>query len=87
MAMTPREIEQAVFDLEQVRIAIQAPTKTPMGDFDFKRKAAGTASITEWLQQRISPLVGEFGVTVVDGTGAIPHGRTKMETLRDSYSR
>lgn len=84
--MTPREIEQIVFELEEVRIAIQAPSSTKVGDFTFQRKAAGTASITEWLQQRILPLLNGHSVTVVDGTGAIPHGRTKMETLRDSYS-
>ncbi len=85
--MTLREIEQAVFELEEVRIAIQAPTNTKLGDYNYQRKAAGTASISEWVQQRIIPLVGKHGVTVVDGTGAIPHGRTKMETLRNSYSR
>lgn len=85
--MTPREIEQAVFELEQVRIAIQAPTKTPMGDYSFQRKAAGSATILEWLQQRVFPIVGGYGVTVIDGTGAIPNGRTKMETLREGYGR
>lgn len=85
--MTPREIEQAVFELEEVRIAIQAPTKVDMGGFEFQRKSAGNTSITEWLRQRIYPLTGGHGVTVIDGTGAIPNGRTKMETLRSTYAR
>lgn len=85
--MTPREIEQAIYALEEVRIAIQAPTNIQMGDYVFQRKAAGNASITEWLQQRVLPLINGHGVTVVDGTGAIPHGRTKMENLRASYVR
>lgn len=85
--MTPREIEQLVFNLEEIRIAIQAPTNTKLGDYNFQRKAAGNTSVTEWLQQRILPLLEGYGVMVVDGTGAIPHGRTKLETLRNSYAR
>lgn len=85
--MTPREVEFAVYSLEEVRIAIQAPSNVQIGDYVFQRKAAGNSSITEWLQQRIIPIIGQYGVSVFDGTGAIPHGRTKMETLRASYMR
>ncbi|MGA8611012.1 MAG: hypothetical protein WB760_04735 [Xanthobacteraceae bacterium] len=85
--MTPAEIEQAVFDLEEVRIVIRAPVREKLDDFDYDRKAAGTTSITDWLDQRIKPLLGPHQVVVVDGTGALPHGRTKMDKLRDSYVR
>lgn len=85
--MTPSEIEQAVFDLEEVRIVIRASVREHLGDFDYDRKAAGNSSVTDWLDQRIRPLIGAFTVVVVDGTGALPHGRTKMETLRASYGR
>lgn len=85
--MTPREIEQTIFDLEEVRITIRAPTNITMGDYIYTRKAAGNASITEWLLQRVIPIIGGYEVVVIDGTGAIPHGRTKMETLRASYGR
>ncbi|AEO48680.1 hypothetical protein [Rhodospirillum rubrum] len=83
--MTPREIEQMVFELEEVRIVIRASVNAELGDYEYSRKAAGSASITEWLQQRIYPIIEGYDVVVTDGTGAIPHGRTKMETLRSSY--
>jgi hypothetical protein len=85
--MTPAEIEQAVFDLEEVRMVIRAPIREQLEDFDYDRKAAGNTSITDWLDQRIKPLIGSFQVAVVDGTGALPHGRTRMDKLRDSYAR
>lgn len=85
--MNPREIEQKIFELEEVRVAIQAASNVACGDYEYLRKAAGNASISEWLQQRVYPIVNGCGVTVVDGTGAIPHGRTKMENLRASYAR
>ncbi len=85
--MTPTEIEQKVFELEQVRIFIRAKSSENFGDFKYMRKAADASSITEWLLSRIRPLVGDSEVVVVDGSGAIPHGRTRMSTLRASYIR
>jgi hypothetical protein len=84
--MTPWEIEQAVFDLEEVRIVIRAPATERLGDYPFARKAASNTSVTEWLQQRVMPILGDNAVVVIDGSGRIPHGRTKMETLRASYT-
>jgi hypothetical protein len=85
--MKPAEIEQAVFDLEEVRIVIRADVRAELGDFTYDRRAAGNASISDWLDQRIRPLIGKHGVVVIDGSGALPHGRTKMEKLRESYVR
>jgi hypothetical protein len=85
--MTPTEIEQAVFELEEVRIVIRAPIKARLGDFLYARQAANNASISEWLNQRIKPLVPDHTVVVVDGTGTLPNSRTSMATLRQSYVR
>ena len=81
------EIEKAVMDLEEVRIVIRAGQNASLGDYEYGRKAAGTASVSEWLQQRIFPILNGSEVTVIDGTGAVPHGRTRMDTLRDTYAR
>lgn len=84
--MTPADLEQTVFDLEEVRIVVRAPMNATLDDFTWVRKAAGTASVSEWLEQRIKPLLRGAGVAVVAGDGTIPHGRTKMSTLRASYA-
>jgi hypothetical protein len=83
--MTPIEIEQAVFDLEEIRIMIRAPANAKLGDYQYARKAAGNASVSEWLEQRIYPITGDHPVVVVDGRGQIVHGRLHMENLRASY--
>ena len=85
--MTPVEIEDAVFSLEEIRIIISARMREPLGDYTYERKAAGSTTISEWLEQRIFPITGNHGVVVVDGTGSVPHGRTKLENLRASYAR
>ena len=83
--MKPADLEQAVFDLEEVRIVIRSPLNQELGDYQYDRKAAGNTSITDWLEQRIRPLLDGKAVVVIDGSGALPHGRTKMDKLRASY--
>ncbi|MCG5245984.1 hypothetical protein [Methylorubrum extorquens] len=83
--MSPLELEQAVLDLEEVRIVVRAPLNAQLGDYEYTRKAAGTASISEWLEQRITPLVGNHPVAVVDGSGVSPNRRTRMATIRATY--
>jgi hypothetical protein len=73
--MRARDLEQDVFDLDEIRIIIRAPRNADVGEYDYERKAPDKTSLNEWLQQRISPLVGDHQVTVVDGYGAMPHGK------------
>lgn len=80
------EIESAVFELEQVRIVIRCPAGAHLGDYNYERRAAGNSSVSEWLQQRIIPLLNGNEVTVINGHGEIPHGRTRMERLRQTYA-
>jgi hypothetical protein len=87
VAMRPAELEQAVFELEEVRIVVRATASADLGDYSYERKAAGSASISEWLEQRVKPCTDGFPVVVIDGSGALPHGRTKMSRLRASYER
>jgi hypothetical protein len=85
--MKPVEIEQAVLEKDEVRIVIRAPVSVDLGDYFYHRKAADSASVTEWLEQRIRPIIGNYDVVVIDGNGASPHGRTKMGTVRASYEQ
>jgi hypothetical protein len=85
--MTPQEIENAVLELEEVRIVIRANSSAKLGDYKYNRKAAGTMSVSQWLEGRLHPILNGNGVVVIDGNNAIPHGRTLMDTLRESYKR
>lgn len=77
--------EQAVLEREQVRVVIRASGRTEVKDYGYERAAAGSTSITDWLAQRIVPLVGANEVVVIKGDGTVAHGRTRMEKLRNSY--
>ena len=83
--MNVAEFEQKIFEVEEVRLVVRAPAGTQIGDYDFQRCAASGTSVTEWLKQRVWPRVNGLEVVVVDGSGAYPHGRTRMSTLRDTY--
>jgi hypothetical protein len=85
MAMTPEELEQAVFDRDEVRIVVRARRGTQLGDYNYARKAAGAATLAHWLGQRVTPLLAGHEVVVIDGWGTRPNGRTKLINLRASY--
>ncbi len=85
MTLKPREFEQAVFEMDEIRLVVRAPADTDLDAYKFVRKAADSASISEWLDQRIKPLVHDHDVVVIDGSGVSPHGRTKLNKVRASY--
>lgn len=84
--MTAREFEDAVFDLEGVRIVLRCPVNTPLPDYLYDRRAAGNTTVNEWLAARISHRIGGHDVAVIDGLGGYANRRMKMSTLRDSYA-
>jgi hypothetical protein len=86
-AVTPLEIESAVLELEDVRIVIRADSSAKLGDYKYQRQAAATMTVSEWLEQRVRPLLQDHGVVVIDGNNAIPHGKTLMGTIRKTYER
>ena len=81
------EFEQAVLDIEEVVIRIRAPQAERVDEYDYERRAAGSTTVTNWLETRIVPRLKGHQVSIVDGNGQTPHGRTKLETLRSTYER
>ena len=80
------KLEQKIFELEGVRIFVRAASDEKVGKFDYQRCTRGNMSIADWLETRVYPLTGDFEVVVVNGRGEMPHGKTHMTTLRDSYA-
>ncbi len=86
--ITVSEFEQKVMDKEEIVIVLRAPLGAKVEDYDYERKATGDSSLTEWLDRRIRPLIGNIQVAVVAGDYSKQvHGRTKLSNLRDGYSR
>jgi hypothetical protein len=90
--ITVRELEERILELEEIVIRIRAPHLSQVNDYSSKdgpytRKAAGTTSITDWLEQRVKPCIGDLEYSIVSGEYTTPHGRTKLSTLRNSYEQ
>jgi len=83
--ITAKELEQQVFDKEEIRIVIRVPKDTRFDEYKYDRKAAVNTSITDWMNTRLKPLIGDSEAEVIDGSGRNPHGRTLIEKVRDSY--
>ena len=85
--MTVQELEQKIFDIEEFRVIIRAAPWEQVGDYNFQRKADRGGSLSNWCRSRLEPLLNGHHYIVLDGVCGIPHGRTKLETLRASYER
>ncbi|WP_213761830.1 hypothetical protein [Caballeronia sp. dw_19] len=85
--ITVAEFEKKVLAMEEIVVIVRAPAGAQVDDYAYKRKATDGDSVTDWLERRIKPLVGDHQVAIVDGAYAQqPHGRTKLGTLRNGYS-
>lgn len=83
--ITVREFEEKVLTREEVVLVIRAPTSQQVKDYEYERKASGNSSITDWIEQRVRPCIGNLEFTIINGAYTHPHGRTKLETLRNGY--
>ncbi len=81
------ELEAKILAQEEIVIRIRARSSARVLDYEYERKAAGTQSITDWLEGRVKPLIGDNEVSVIDGAYSTPHGRTRLDTLRRSYEK
>lgn len=84
MCFTP-ELEDQIWTLEGIRVVIRAPKNVQFSPYNYSRKLSATSSITDWINGRLKPIIGDYGFSIIDGNGEIPHGRTSMDTLRKSY--
>lgn len=79
------EFERQVFELEEVKIVVRAPRGQSVPSYDYERKADKSSSVAEWSDKRLKPSLKDVEFEIVKGDGSVPHGRTKMETVRSSY--
>lgn len=81
------EFEAKVLEKEEIIIKVRAPSGAKVSDYYYDRKAAGSQSVTDWLEGRIKPLLKNHEVVIIGGDYTAPHGRTKLERLRNGYER
>ena len=81
------EIEQAVSDLEGIRVVIRSGRNDHkyVKPDDFKRRAANNSTVSEWIDLRLEPILQGAEVEVVRGDGSIAPRQTTLDTVRKSY--
>lgn len=81
------ELEKQIFEKEEIKVVIRASRKTEFEEYGYDRKASSSTSITDWYNTRLKPLLGDtYDAEIIDGSGTSPHGRTKIEKVRNSYA-
>lgn len=52
----------------------------------YERMAKNDMTVSEWKHQRFYPTYLGYDVNVLDGSGNVCNGNTKLGTVRNSYS-
>jgi len=82
------ELERQIFEKEEIRVVIRAPRNAMFEEYNFIKKAAVNTSITDWYNTRLKPILGDkYDADIIDGFGTIPHGRTGIEKVRNTYAK
>jgi len=84
--MTIVNFEKKVWEQDRVRIIVRDRSTTTVNAYPNKNAAKENWNITQFLKNRILPLIESKEVVVVDGSGNIPNGRKLLKTIRKSYN-
>ncbi len=79
------KFEKTIWKLEGVRVVVRAPDTAVVGDYKFKRRADKGMIVTSYLKGRITPSIGPYEAVVVCGDGSLPHSRTNLNRVRETY--
>ncbi len=83
--MNVSDVENKAWSIDGIRIVIRAPENDNLKNYPHKNGAQANWSVTKYLESRIKPLLGDREVVVLSGDGEQPHGRTLLNSVRDSY--
>lgn len=84
--MTVEELEKKVWDQDGIRIVVRDRSNAKVKEYNQKKAAQDNWRITQFLHNRIAPLVKDREVAVIDGDGKVPNGNMKLYTIRQSYN-
>ena len=85
--MRVHEFENAVWELEGVRIVVRASPEEEVGEYEYRNPERETRSWARLKNDRIQGLIGDRWVEAIDGSGAVVDGRRGLRSLRASYTR
>lgn len=80
------EFEEKVWEIEGIRVIVRASSDETVSDYNFKNGAQENWRITQLIEKRIQPKIGEREVIIIQGDGEQPHGRVILRTVRRTYA-
>jgi len=83
--MTVEELEKKVWNQDHVRIVVRDRSNAKVKDYNQKKAAKENWRMSQFLNNRIAPLVKDREVAVIGG-GKIPNGNMKLKMIRKSYN-
>ena len=90
-------VEKKIATIEgfQVRFRYAGPAKAKGRDvrgdrenvptYTYRRMMKGDATVSAWIGTRFTPTFPGYAVEVLDGSGRVVHGKTKLSNLRATY--
>jgi hypothetical protein len=80
------EFEEAVWKVDHIRIVIRAPHGEAVQSFDWVKAADQELRLSEYVKTRIEPRLNSFEFRIIDSSGEVPNGNTRVRNLRESYT-
>ena len=81
------EFEEAVWEVERIRIVIRAPADEVVDDYNYEHAREGNHTLAILRDARIRPRIGDREVIAIDGEGQVVNGAKRLRNLRDSYGQ
>jgi hypothetical protein len=72
-----QEFEQAVWRTDRLRLVVRGPKEATIQDYDRIKAADQGMTLTEYIKTRIAPRTVNYEISIIDGSGKIPNGKTK----------
>ena len=83
--MTIWEFEQAIWELEGVRVVVRVSNATKVDEYPYQNAAKASWTLTSWLNSRVIPQLNGEDIVVIGGDGESPNGNTQLVNVRRSY--
>ncbi|MBW2089981.1 MAG: hypothetical protein JRI37_13565 [Deltaproteobacteria bacterium] len=80
------EFEEKVWEVEGIRIVIRAASEENVSNYTFKNSAQEGWRVTQLIEKRLQPKIGDYEVIIIQGDGEQPHGRVILRSVRRTYS-
>ena len=85
MTMTAYEFEEAVWELDRIRIVIRADWNDEVEDYNYDYADGERRTLTDFLRTRVRPRINGLSVGAIDGSGTWVNGGRQLRNIRNTY--